>query len=234
MNIVITGATKGIGRAIATKFAKAGFNIAACARNADDLAALKAYLQALHPDIKVICQVTDVADKKQVQAFANLVKTQFTSVEVLVNNAAMFQVHPFMDEPEGYIEQVMATNLYSSYHLSRFLLPKMLEQGTGGYIFNICSVASLQAFTNCAAYNISKHALLGLSRSLRAELKEHNIKVSSVMPGATFTNAWDGVEIDPNRIMPPEDIAETVFSCYHLSDRTVVEDIILRPQLGDL
>jgi short-subunit dehydrogenase len=103
-----------------------------------------------------------------------------------------------------------------------------------GHIFNMCSIASLQAYANGGAYSISKFALLGFSKNLREEMKPHGIKVTAVLPGATMTASWAGSNIDPNRIMEVNDIAEMVYTSSKLSPMAVVEDIILRPQLGDL
>jgi NADP-dependent 3-hydroxy acid dehydrogenase YdfG len=128
---------------------------------------------------------------------------------------------------------MIAANLYSAYNVTRSLIGKMIQQKSG-HIFNICSIASLQAYKNGGAYSISKYALAGFSRNLREEMKEHNIKVTAVYPGAAFTDSWAGSGIDPKRIMAARDIAEMVFTATQLSPQACVEDIILRPQLGDL
>jgi short-subunit dehydrogenase len=107
-------------------------------------------------------------------------------------------------------------------------------QAKQGHIFNICSIASLQAYANGGSYSISKFALLGFSKNLREELKPHGIKVTAVCPGATLSASWDGFDIDPKRIMEAADIAKMVLAASQLSSMAVVEDIILRPQLGDL
>ena len=103
-----------------------------------------------------------------------------------------------------------------------------------GHIFNICSIASLHAYKNGGAYSISKHALLGFSRNLREELKPYNIKVSAVMPGAAYTASWEGAGVDPSRLMEAADIAVMIEAASRLSPQACVEEIILRPQLGDL
>ena len=103
-----------------------------------------------------------------------------------------------------------------------------------GHIFNICSTASITAYTNGGSYCISKFAMYGMSKVLREELKADQIRVTSVMPGATFTASWEGVDLPEDRFMKPEDVAEMIFTTYQLSDRTVVEDLVIRPQLGDL
>jgi short-subunit dehydrogenase len=98
----------------------------------------------------------------------------------------------------------------------------------------MCSIASIKAYPNGGSYAISKFALLGFSKVLREELKEFNIRVTAVLPGATRTASWDGVDLPEDRFMRAEDVAETVFSAYSISERSVVEEIIIRPQLGDI
>ncbi len=128
---------------------------------------------------------------------------------------------------------MIAVNLYSAYHLTRALLPGMMARRKG-HIFNICSIASLQAYPNGGAYSISKFALAGFSRNLREEMKPHGIKVTAVYPGAVYTDSWAGSGVDPQRIMEAGDIAEMVYAAAGLSPQATVEDILLRPQLGDL
>jgi hypothetical protein len=98
----------------------------------------------------------------------------------------------------------------------------------------MCSIASIKAYPNGGSYAISKFALLGLSKVLREELKPFGIKVTAILPGATKTASWDGVDLPDDRFMMAEDIAETVFAAYSLSSRSVVEEILIRPQLGDI
>ena len=109
----------------------------------------------------------------------------------------------------------------------------MLKKGKG-HIFNICSIASLNAYENGGSYSISKFALLGFSKNLRLELKDKGIKVTAVCPGAVYTNSWAGSGVDPKRIMEANDIAEMIYAATQLSPQAVVEDIVMRPLLGDL
>ena len=122
-------------------------------------------------------------------------------------------------------------NLYSAYHTTRGLMEAMKEK-KHGHIFNICSIASLQAYPNGGSYSISKFALDGFSKNLRHEMKPHGIKVTSVFPGAAYTDSWIGTGIDPQRIMQAEDIAKMIYTAAQLSPRACVEDIIIRPQLA--
>jgi short-subunit dehydrogenase len=152
---------------------------------------------------------------------------------ILVNNAGYFSPGNIPDEADDALEKQMAVNLYSAYHTTRALLPAMLKMGKG-HVFNICSIASLNAYAQGGSYSISKFALLGFSKNLRLELKDKGIKVTAVCPGAVYTNSWVGSGVDPNRIMESEDIAKMIFAAAHLSPQAVVEDIVMRPQKGDL
>ena len=128
---------------------------------------------------------------------------------------------------------MLGVNLFSAYHTTRAVLPKMKTQKSG-HVFTICSIASLAAYPGGGAYSISKYALLGFTRNLRAELKEHSIKVTAVIPGAVYTDSWKGSGISESRIMETDDLAKMIYQASQLSPQAVVEDIVMRPQLGDL
>lgn len=235
MNIVITGASKGLGRAIAEKFGedKQGHGIFLCARNKEELKAFALELQGRFPRTNVQYYACDVSKPDEVAAFATWVLQQNVRIDVLVNNAGQFIPGSVHNEPEGTLQQMIATNLYSAYNLTRMLLPTMIQAGQG-HIFNMCSIASLQAYANGGAYSISKFALAGFSKNLREEMKPHNIKVTAVYPGAAYTDSWSGSGVDPKRIMEASDVAMMIYAASFLSPQACVEDIILRPQLGDL
>ncbi|MEM8966927.1 MAG: SDR family oxidoreductase, partial [Bacteroidota bacterium] len=170
---------------------------------------------------------------EEVLNFAQMVQETSLPVEILVNNAGVFLPGQIHQEEDGALEKQIETNLYSAYHLTRALVPDMIE-AKRGHIFNICSTASITAYTNGGSYCISKFALLGMSKVLREEMKPHNIRVTSVLPGATLTNSWAGSDLPEERFMPPEDVADTILNVYRLSERTVIEEILMRPQLGDI
>ncbi len=192
MNIIITGATKGIGKAIAEKFASEGFDLTICSRNNDDLKTFKKELRSQYPNIEVLTKVADMRKKKDVLAFADFIKKNWQEVDVLVNNAGLFIPGEISQEDDGALEMMIETNLYSAYHLTRALLPIMLKK-SNGHIFNMCSIASLIAYPNGGSYSISKFALLGFSKVLREELKAKGIKVTSILPvllGRTVGQGW--------------------------------------------
>lgn len=231
--IVVTGGTKGIGKAIVERFAAADFDIAVCARNVQDLEKLKREVQEKYPIVQVHIMAADVSDKKQVTAFTQFVQQLNQPIEILVNNAGYFIPGSIATEKEGSLEAMMDANVYSAYHVTRGLVHTMIVR-KAGHIFNMCSIASIKAYANGGSYAITKFALLGFSKCLREELKEYGIRVTSIMPGATRTASWDGVDLPDERFMSPEDVAETVFAAYSLSERSVVEEIVIRPQLGDI
>ncbi|MEO0042293.1 MAG: hypothetical protein RL329_1741 [Bacteroidota bacterium] len=233
MKAVITGATKGIGRAIAENLAAAGYDLAVCARNAADLEAMKADFAKKFPKIAILTQVTDVRDKNQVIAFATKITNCWSVIDILVNNAGVFTPGNIHQEPDGLFEQLMETNLYSAYYLTRALIPLMLKQKRG-HIFNMCSIASLKAYPNGGSYTISKFALLGFSKVLREELQTKGIKVTAILPGATWTDSWAGVTLPESRLMQAQDVAKALLAATQLSPSAVIEEIVMRPQLGDL
>ncbi len=232
MNIIITGASKGIGKAIAKQFAAANNTLFLCARNEDQLNATANELRQQFPQSTVHTKVTDMRQKLAVQEFAAWCSS-FGVADIVVNNAGRFLPGSVHSEEDGILEKMIETNLYSAYYLTRVLLPAMIKNKSG-HIFNICSIASLQAYKNGGSYSISKFALLGFSKNLREELKEFNIKVTSVLPGAAYTDSWSKSGIDPKRIMEADDVAKMVFAASQLSAQACVEEILLRPQLGDL
>ncbi|MFD2523822.1 SDR family oxidoreductase [Emticicia soli] len=230
--IVVTGGTRGIGRAIVEIFAQNGFDVVASARKNKDLENLQDSITSQY-NVRCHTYAADLGIKAQVIGLVDFVKSLKKPVDVLVNNAGNFIPGNIHEEEDGVLESLIETNLYSAYHLTRGLVKDMIAQKSG-HIFNMCSVASLMAYPNGGSYSISKFALLGFSKGLREEMKPYNIKVTSIMPGAVLTDSWAGVDIPAERFMTANDVAKTVWTAYNLSDSAVIEDIVLRPQKGDL
>lgn len=235
MNIIITGASKGLGKAIAEVFAddKQGHHFFLCARNQVELEMTGKELQSRFPRIKMFTRTCDVGDKIDLREFVKWISGHTDRIDILVNNAGIFIPGSVHNEDEAMLEKMIAVNLYGAYHLTRMILPGMIKNRSG-HIFNICSIAALNAYENGGSYSISKYAMLGFSKNLREEMKPHNIKVTHVLPGAAYTASWSGSGINPDRIMEAEDIAKMIYAAAHLSAKACVEEIIIRPQLGDL
>jgi len=228
-SVIISGGSQGIGKALVKKFLREGFNVYTCGRQAEKLTALEQELS--NPALKIL--VADLSQKNQVIDFANWILTHEKSIDVLINNAGFFMPGQIQNEEEGVLEAQIEANLYSAYHLTKALLPSF-QARKSGHIFTICSTASITAYTAGGSYCISKFALLGFTKVLREELKTQGIKVTAVLPGATLTPAWDGVDLPDSRFIPADDVAETIYSAYQMSPSTVLEEILIRPQLGDI
>lgn len=224
--LVITGGTRGIGYAIARRFA-AAYTIVTCSRTPASVERLR----ALHPEWDV--SVFDLSQKAAAQGFAQYVLQRYPSIEVLVNNAGRFQPGSLLNEPDAVYETMLADNLHSAYYVTKGLLPRFIEQRRG-LIVQIASVASLGAYPNGSAYAIAKAGMLSFSRNLREQLKLHHIAVSAILLGATLTDSWAGAPYPPERFIPPEAVAEVVWTLAHLPPGAVVEELVMRPMLGDL
>jgi 3-oxoacyl-[acyl-carrier protein] reductase len=226
MNAVITGATKGIGRAIALKLAQNGYNLAICARNKTELQAFNLELQQM--GIKVIAVVTDCSDKRQVVEFFNQVKTGMQKVDVLVNNAGVFLPGNILDEADEAFEQQQLLNINAAYYLGKYF-GKMMRDVKSGHIFNICSIASKHVVENAGSYTVTKAAMLSLNYVLRKELAAYNVKVTAILPGSTLTASWVGTNIPADKFVQPEDIANSVYSILSLSNGVNVDELVLTP-----
>jgi short-subunit dehydrogenase len=231
--ILVTGGTKGIGRALIEKFAADGFYIITCARHEADLKALKLEIEQKYTFTKVFYLATDVSDRTSLEAFISFVKQMKVKIDVLVNNAGVFLPGTIIGESATVLPFLIDTNLTSAYLLTKALVPDMMRRKSG-HIFMMCSTASITAYTNGGAYCVSKFALYGLTKVLREELKPHDVKVTAILPGATFTASWEGVDLPMERFMKPEDVASAISNAYYMSPGAVVEEILIRPQLGDI
>ncbi|MEO5906077.1 MAG: SDR family oxidoreductase, partial [Saprospiraceae bacterium] len=185
MNAVITGSTKGIGRSITNSLLKENWNVAITSRNENDLNKLKAEINEAHPGRTCLMHQLDFSKKDETIAYGKELNIQWSQIDLLVNNVGLFLPGAVHNEADGVLENMIETNLYSAYHLTRALLPNMIKRRQG-LIVNICSIASFMSYPNGGSYTISKFAMLGFSKVLREELKPYGIKVSSIMPGATW------------------------------------------------
>lgn len=233
MIAVITGASRGIGKAVAEIFALHGYNLLLTSRNESNLLAAMEELKAKHPHVSIDGKAMDLGKKEPCRLLGQWVLQNAETVDVLVNNAGNFIQGNVSDEPDGVMELMMAENFFSAYYLTRQLLPRMLKVNSG-HIFSICSIAALGAYPGGGAYSISKYALLGFTRNLRHELKDKGIKVTAVIPGATYTDSWRQSGLPAARFMQATDLARMIYAATQLSPGAVVEDIIMRPQLGDI
>ena len=231
-NIIITGASRGFGYAIAQIFAENGNDLLLTSMNEDRLFQAVGELQTKYQGVVIKAKAFDLRKKEQAQAFGEWCLNN-GSPDVLVNNAGSFAGSNVHDEEDGALEEMIETNLYSAYHLTRVIVPAMIKNKSG-HIFNMSSIAGLKAYPNGGSYSISKFALRGFSINLRDELRPYNIKVTTVFPGAAYTDSWAASGLERQRFMEAADIARMVYAASRLSPQACVEEIILRPQLGDI
>jgi NAD(P)-dependent dehydrogenase (short-subunit alcohol dehydrogenase family) len=231
--ILITGASQGIGEAIAKIFAREipGVRLALVARNVKNLQAVARACEKA--GAKAEAFECDVGNEASVALMAAAVRGRFKGVDVLVNNAGAFAMAPFAETRTDEFDRMIAVNLRSAFLVTQAFLPAMLKR-KGGDIFFMSSIAGLGAYPHAAAYCAAKFGVTGLAKVLRAETKDRGIRVCCVHPGATWSPSWEKSGVKPERIMPAADIARAMLDVYRLGRRTVVEEIVLRPQLGDL
>ncbi len=230
--VLITGASQGIGAAIAKVFATEvpGVRLALVARNEKKLATV-ARRCARRATVETFgC---DVSDEAAVATMAAAVKKRFGAVDVLINNAGEFVAAPFTETTVAEFDRMIAVNLRSAFLVTQAFLPAMLK-GKSGDVFFMSSIAGLGAYPNATGYCAAKFGVTGIAKVLRAETKGTGVRVCCVHPGATWSPSWSASGIKEERIMPAEDVARAFLDVWRMSRRTVIEEIVLRPEQGDL
>jgi 3-oxoacyl-[acyl-carrier protein] reductase len=223
-NALITGAGKGIGKAVTLALAAEGVNVALLARTENDLKQTAAEAKAL--GVKAVIVTADVADITSVNDAVAKVLLAFGNIDILINNAGVGVFGKFMElEPEEW-ERVIKVNLMGVYYATRAVLPGMIAQESGD-IINISSTAGLRGAATTSAYSASKFAVIGLTESLMQEVRKHNIRVTALTPSTVATdmakdlNLTDG---DPDKVMQPEDVAELIVAQLKLNKRVFIKD----------
>ena len=228
MNAIVTGATKGIGRALVMHLAANNYNVALCARNDSEVQRFLKELKELYPKQGFYGLACDLEYRKDVEAFADFALESLGSPDVLINNAGLFLPSGLMHEESNSLERQMKVNVYAPHFLSKFFVKNMIRNNRG-HIVNICSIAAINPLTSSASYSISKTALLCLTKLLREELLSSGIKVTAVLPGATLTDSWSGTTLPPERFVLADDVAKAVLNCLSMSAGANVDEIIIRP-----
>jgi len=231
--IVITGASQGIGAAIAAAFAAEveDVNLALVARDAGNLALVARACAHLGANPGIF--PCDVSDEAAVAAMEADVRHRFGNVDVLVNNAGKYFGAPFLETTAADFDRMLSANLRSLFLVSRAFAAGMVRRRRGD-IFNMGSIAGIAALPGASAYSAAKFGVAGLSKAMRAEFKGSGVRVCCVHPGATVSPSWKGSGVASKRMMPAEDVAQAFVALYRMTRRTVVEEVVLRPQLGDL
>jgi 3-oxoacyl-[acyl-carrier protein] reductase len=219
---IITGAGKGIGKALAIGLAKEGVHVALLSRTNKDLE--KVAKEASSYGVEVIVVTADVSSMNSVNKAAEIVLNAFGTIDILINNAGIGKFGKFMDLEPTEWEEIININLMGVYYVTRAFLPQMIERKTGD-IINISSTAGLKGHAVTSAYSTSKFGLLGLTDSLMQEVRKYNIRVNAFIPSTVATdmaldlNLTDG---DPEKVLQPEDIAEVLIGQLKLNRRVMV------------
>jgi short-subunit dehydrogenase len=229
-SVIITGGSKGIGLAIAKVFAeKSDRPIVLIARNEDDLKVAKEEcLEWGATKVDIIS--ADLTSEEDI----NSIDFEALNPGILVNNAGVFLYRYLMDTSIEDFNRQYQLNTFSAFNITRSVLPVIKEQERG-LIVNICSQASTKGYGDSGAYTMSKHALLGYTRSLRRELAINTkIAVTAINLGQTYSTSWEDVDIDPKKLIDPEDVGKLIVSLSELSVQSVVEEIDLMPLGGEV
>ena len=226
-NIVLTGASRGIGESIARKLAKNGFNVFGFARNIDRLDSL-----VKKGNDRIFAYQVDVTEPDQIQKAYEEIETNYGPIDVLINNAGIYQGIEFYKQGIDRISKIIDINLKGTLFCTRLVLPYMMERKKGR-IINISSVSGTRGIPLEVAYGASKHGMIGMADALAQEVKPYGIIIATICPGAVDTPLWHGdspYQGDINEVMKPEEIAECVFYLLNQSDRTIYKRIILFPR----
>lgn len=223
-NALITGAGKGIGKALAIALAAEGVNLGLIARTIGDIEQVAANLKS--SGVKMVTATADVSDKVQVDAAVEKIKSQLGFIDILINNAGIATFGGFLEIDPVQWEQIIRTNLLGVYFVTRAVLPAMIEKKTGD-IINISSTAGQRGAALTSAYSASKFGLMGLSESLMQEVRKHNIRVTALTPSTVATELAIDLKLtdgNPQKVMQPEDFAELVVSQLKLNRRVFVKE----------
>jgi short-subunit dehydrogenase len=232
-NVLITGATKGMGRSIALAFAKEGLNLAICSRNNEELLLLQDEVKKINPDIKIVIRQTDCSIRDEVMAFAGLAEQELGFINVVVNNVGIYEASSILDDDESTFDKLININLMPSYELYRYFGKTMMASGKG-HVFNICSVAAITPVIEAGMYSVTKFAQLGLSKVMRLEMQDYGIKVTTILPGSTFTDSWKDSGLSPDKFVSPDDIASAIIAAWKLTAGANVDEIMIKPVSGQL
>jgi 3-oxoacyl-[acyl-carrier protein] reductase len=231
--VVITGASKGIGKATATDFAAAGAKVVLAARTRETLEQVAASLR--ENGAEALAVPTDVTNTDAVKRLIQRTLDTYQHVDILVNNAGVGHFGPVVDfDPDNW-DTVLNSNLKAIYLCAKYALPSMLARG-GGQIINVLSIAAKVAFEASGAYCAAKAGALALTKVLASEVRQQNIRVTAVLPGSVHTPFWDGVPQHPDfeQMLTPEHVADTIISVCQQPPGMVTEEIVVMPPLGIL
>ena len=223
---VVTGASRGIGFAIAQRLGEMGAKLGICSRDAQKLKAASTQLRATAS--AVFEMPVDVTRPDQISSFVQHTQESLGPIDILVNNAGVGWFGPTHEATEETWDSVLDTNLKSVFLMSKAVAPGMIERKTG-HIINIASLAGKNAFKNGGIYCASKWGLLGLTECMAEDLRQYGIRVSAVCPGSVATEFSPHAGKDPAKMLQSEDIAHAVAMIVTQSPQSFISEILIRP-----
>ncbi len=227
----VTGASTGIGKALAVKFAKSNHNVIASARRVE---LIEQFINVEKLDGNLLAFKNNVANKDEVFSFVSKLQNEY-KIDCLINNAGISSFKPFIKNSFSDIEEIIDTNLKGSIYTIKSVLPQMIKNNSG-VIINILSVVANKVFTNSSLYSASKTGLQAFSKVLREELRANNIRIINIYPGATSTEIWPDkvLNTQSEKMMTPENLANFIYDIYSNSQYMSPEEIEVKPITGDL
>jgi hypothetical protein len=227
MLALITGATKGIGRAIVEALSDEGHDIIAISSSADNLTLLKNEIESKYGNNchTLACDLTNYESRKNL--IINL-SPFHDNIDILVNNFGRYAVGSIEEETSASIQSLFNINFFSAFEISQPLM-KAFKIKKSGFIFNILSVLAKDVRPAAASYSISKHALKALNDLMKEELRPFGVKVCGIYPGSVNTPSWDGIPIDRSKMIQPEDIASFIQNSIKVSPNAFMEEVTFRP-----
>lgn len=226
---IISGGSRGIGFAVAQQLIHDGFFVHIIGSNPENLKQAVAQLGVDNAQ----SSLCDMSSPTEVISLSQNLASLYPQLQILVNNVGAFLPGAMMDEPSGQWEKEWELNVSSAYHLTRGLWSN-LKATSRAHVFNMCSIASIVSYSAGGTYAVTKHALLGFSKSLREEGRPYGIRVTSLLPGATLTDSWAGVDLPKERFMSADSVAKVLSVAYQINEDTQMEEVLLRPIQGDI
>jgi short-subunit dehydrogenase len=234
--VLVSGASSGIGAACAQRFAMEGFHVWMLARDEAKLRAAAEAIRAKLPKgtrAQIRTFPVDLCEQPAMQSFWKQIESEGVLPDFLINNAGAFLAAPVLKAKREEAERMISLNFLVPWEMLKAASALSMKQGRELVVLNVLSVTALKTYPGCGIYGATKAALLSLMASARAELRGKGIRITNLVPGAVDTPLWDGFDLSTELMMDPEEVASVIFHACEVHPRTLVEEIVLRPRLGD-
>ena len=238
--ILITGATRGIGKAMGLRFAREGANIVIAAKSVEENPKLGGTIYTAAAEMeaaggKALAVPCDIRFEDQIQNVIDKTVAKFGGIDILINNASAISLTATEQTESKRFDLMYTINVRGTFLVTKACVP-FLRKGNNPHILTLSPPLNLDPkwFAHHVAYTVSKYALYGFTKCLREDLMTKGIKVTAVIPGSTLTASWQGTTFPADRFIQPEDVASAIYNAYSLSSGACMDEIIIRPQLGTL